>query len=93
MFGGDSQVRFKTSRGWRTVDQLSNGIAHESKVGYTSLSQNVRKQVLKDAELVSSDKIRGAHWHFFRSGVTGKGGATPQLLEFLKENNVPYTIH
>ena len=93
MYKGDSQIEFNTSRGRRVVDQLSKGIAHESKVGYQSLSQGIRKQVLKDAELVANHEIAGAHWHFFRSGVTGKVGATPQLLDFLTKNGIKYTIH
>ena len=93
MYKGESQVEFKTSRGRRVVDQLSKGIAHESKVGYTSLSQSVRTQILKDAELVARGEVKGAHWHFFRSGVTGKVGATPQLLDFLKQNDISHTVH
>ena len=93
-YGGKSQQRRHTTRGWRIIDQLSDeGIAHESKVGYTSLTQRTRSQILKDAELVANKKIIGAHWHFFRSKETGKIGATQQLLEFLEENGIPYTIH
>ena len=93
MFGGRPQVYFKTSQGGRYIDQLADGIAHESKVGYTTLSKRIKIQVLKDAELIKMGKIDGAHWHFFTSGVTGRGGASQPLLDFLTENGIEYTIH
>jgi hypothetical protein len=52
--GGQSQVFFRTSTGARYVDQLVNGVAHESKVGYTSLTQDTAKQIAKDMELAQS---------------------------------------
>lgn len=93
LVGGDSQVYFKTSQGGRYIDQLSDGIAYESKVGYTSLTEFVRKQVLKDAELIKTGQINGAQWNFFTSDVTGKIGASKQLLEFLEQNGIKYVIH
>ena len=93
-YGGTQQEPFQTSRGRRIVDVLSSsGIAHESKVGYTSLTQRTRSQILKDAELVANGTIKRSHWHFFRSQETGKVGATQQLLDFLKENGIRYTIY
>jgi len=50
-------------------------------------------QVLKDAELINTGRVEGAHWHFFTSGVTGKGGASQPLLDLLSENGISYTIH
>lgn len=94
LVGGDSQQYKMTSLGRRFIDQLSpDNIAHESKVGYTTLTQRVKTQILKDAELIKTEEINGAHWHFFTSGVTGKGGASQQLLDFLTENGIKYTIH
>lgn len=93
LFGGQPQDYFKTTNGDRYVDQLADGIAHESKVGYTSLSKRVKTQITKDAELINSGQIDGAHWHFFTSGVTGKGGASGPLLDYLTENGIAYTIH
>ncbi len=48
---------------------------------------------MKDAELITRGEINGAHWHFFRSGVTGKIGASKPLLDLLKEKGIKYTIH
>lgn len=92
-YGGESQVYRQTSMGGRYIDQLAKGIAHESKVGYTTLNKRVKTQILKDAELINNGTFDGAHWHFYRSSITGKIGASQELLDFLKLYNIPYTIH
>ncbi len=93
MYGGRPQAYFKTTQGGRYIDQLADGIAHESKVGYVTLTNRIRTQILKDAELIRIGQIDGAHWHFFTSGITNRGGASRPLLDFLKENGIAYTIH
>ena len=50
--GGELKVFFRTSQGARYVDQLVNGVANESKVGYQTLAQNLATQISKDAELI-----------------------------------------
>lgn len=90
---GESQKRFTTSLGDRVVDRFSKNIAHESKVGYRSLDKFTKKQVLKDAELISSGQIKGAEWHFFTSSVTGKGGASKPLQNLLRKSGIKYTRH
>ncbi len=94
LVGGKSHAYRKTSLGARFIDQLSpDNIAHESKVGYTTLTRFVKKQILKDAELIENGTINGAIWHFFKSGVTGKGGASQPLLRFLTKHGIKYIIH
>lgn len=93
LLGGESQVTMRTSLGVRYVDQLVEGIANESKVGYTSLTSSVKTQIAKDAELVATEQVKGAVWHFFKSPVTGKVGATKQLIKELEKNNIQYIIH
>ena len=94
LVGGESQVYKMTSLGKRFIDQLSeNNIAHESKVGYTTLTARIKTQILKDYELINTGEINGAHWHFFKSGVTGKAGASQPLMDFLKLHGIEYTIH
>lgn len=68
-------------------------VAHESKVGYTSLSNFVRKQIDKDAALRKAGQVDGVKWHFFKSAKTGKIGATKNLREYLKKKKVPYQYH
>lgn len=68
----------------------SNNIAHESKVGYTTLTSFVKKQILKDAGLIRTGEIDGACWHFFTSGITEKGGPSQPLIDFLLKNNIQY---
>lgn len=69
----------RLNMGGRFVDQLADGVAHESKVGYTSLRKRVKTQILKDAELVSRGKVDDAVWHFYRSNATGKIGPSEPL--------------
>lgn len=54
--GGQSQVYFSTSLGGRYVDQLIDGTANESKVGYTSFTTSVQTQIAKDVELMNSGR-------------------------------------
>ncbi|MBI3447898.1 MAG: hypothetical protein HY049_03100 [Acidobacteria bacterium] len=91
--GGESQVFFQTSQGARYVDQLVNGVANESKVGYTSLTQSVTTQIAKDAELIQSGKVDGAVWHFFTSPVTGQVGPSGPLLQALQNAGITVVIH
>ncbi len=93
LVGGKSQKYFQTSRGGRFIDQFSKGVAHESKVGYTSLSSRVKTQVLKDAELLKNGQINKSVWHFYKSSVTGKIGPTKPLKNFLSNNKIKYKIH
>jgi RHS repeat-associated protein len=91
--GGESQVYFKTSQGARYIDQLANGIANESKVGYTSLTPNVQLQIAKDVELLQTQQIQGSTWHFFTSPVTGIGGPSQPLLNALQQAGIKVVIH
>jgi hypothetical protein len=91
--GGESQVAFRTSLGRRAVDQLVRGVAHESKVGYASLTKSVARQIAKDVELIGSREIQGATWHFFRSSVTGRIGPSAPLRQALEEAGMRIVIH
>jgi hypothetical protein len=91
--GGDSQVFFRTSKGARYVDQLVNGVAHESKVGYTTLTRSVSRQIAKDVELLGSKEIQGSVWHFFKSPQTGLGGPSGPLRKALEDAGIGIVIH
>ncbi len=90
--GGVSQVRKSTSYGDRIIDQLADAVAHESKAGCKYLDEFTKKQILKDAELITIGEIKDATWHFYKSGVTGKDGASKPLLDFLTEHVIKYII-
>lgn len=78
---------FRTTMGNRYVDRLINGVADEAKAGVNvGLTSSIRRQVLKDAELLATGQLRGAQWHFFQ-------GAQDDLLMFLKDNGIGYTVH
>lgn len=53
--GGEGHAFFPTTDGPRYVDRLVGGVAHESKVGYTSLTSGIARQIAKDVELLSTD--------------------------------------
>lgn len=91
--GGEPQVYFRTSQGGRCVDQLVGGVANESKVGYTSLTKDIARQIAKDFELVQTGQIKSSTWHFFASPVTGAGGPSAPLLQALKDAGFGVVIH
>ena len=84
---------FETSKGKRIVDQYADDVAHESKVGYQSLTKGIKAQIQKDAELIKKENVDGATWHFFESPVTGKGGPSKPLMDELKKNDIKVEIH
>lgn len=51
------------------------------------LPHSFKKQIEKDAELLSNKRVEGVVWHFFRSPVTGQVGASAPLLRELENNN------
>lgn len=94
--GGVSQKYFETKvgDGGRFVDQFVNGVAHESKVGYTTLTKDIKMQIAKDIELLNS-KTSGVNkvvWNFFESPTTGKAGASKPLLKALEDAGIETTI-
>jgi hypothetical protein len=91
--GGKPQAFFRTTSGGRYVDQLVDGVAHESKVGYASLTSDIRLQVAKDAELVATRQVAGYTWHFFRSPVTGRIGPSAPLRRALELAKIGVEVH
>ena len=66
---------------------ISSRITHEAKGGLNvKLTRFVERQILKDAELIQSGQIRGAHWHFFQ-------GAQSDVLELLTKYRIDYTVY
>jgi len=91
--GGKPQAYFKTSMGGRYVDRLAEGVAHESKVGYTTLTSNIQRQIAKDAELMATGKVDEVVWHFFQSPVTGLVGPSGPLEEALDAAGISWVVH
>lgn len=93
--GARREVTIQTSDGVRRIDVLTReGLAIESKVGRTSLTSSVKRQVLKDAEILN-DPTSGVNqiiWEFSRSATTGKVGPTPSLRAFLEANGIGIRI-
>jgi len=93
LVGGQSQVQKKTSLTFRRIDQLDGLHAHEAKVGFVSNSESYRIQAKKDAELIRTGQIESSTWHFLRSEITGRIGASQSFLDFLTEMGINYVIH
>jgi hypothetical protein len=79
--------KLRTNLGTRSPDRTLNRIIHEAKGGFNvKLEGKLRTQILKDAELLRKGKVRGVHWHFFQ-------GAQPEILRFLEQNGIGYTVY
>jgi RHS repeat-associated protein len=77
----------QTTLGNRIPDFLVDGISYEAKAGVNvGLTSSIRKQVLKDAELILTKRINGAEWHFYQ-------GAQKELLDFLSQNGIRSVVH
>lgn len=77
----------------RSVDTLTDGIAHEAKLGYVRLTPSVEKQIRSDAYLIKEGEIDGAHWHFFASSRTNSIGASTAVLDLLDDLDIAYSTH
>ena len=87
-FGGKAKAFFTPSGEKRVFDEFSSGIGRESKVGYQSLTSFNKAQIDKTAELLSSGQISRAENYFFTSPVTGKGGASSNLLSYAEGKGI-----
>jgi len=77
----------------RLVDLLDGGTAHTVKAGYVTLTEQVKRQILTDAWLLSTGVIDAAHWHFVMSARTLTLGADDRVLALLDEAGIDYTVH
>lgn len=91
--GGQSQTYFNTWYGPRFIDQLVNAVAHESKVGYTSLTREIARQIGKDWYLMRAGKVESVVWHFYRSPITGRIGISGRLRDALEAAGIIIQIH
>lgn len=94
--GARREVSKSTSDGTRYIDVLTReGTAVESKVGRTSLSKSVKRQINKDIEL-RNDPTSGVNnvvWEFSKSPITNKTGPTKPLKKYLEDNNIEIIIN
>jgi hypothetical protein len=90
LVGGTAQKMFETSIGKRFIDRFveAERWAHESKVGYKTLTHDTKIQINKEIELIRDKVIRGSTWHFSESPVTGRIGASAPLAEYLENGGI-----
>ncbi len=67
------------------------GIARESKAGRISLSDRIRSEIERDAQLV--DEGIQVEWHFFRSPITQKIGPSQRLRDELEGAGIKVFEH
>lgn len=94
--GARTEVTLPTLQGVRRLDVLTpSGLAIESKVGLTSLSSDIRTQIIKDVELLNDplQPVNSLRWEFSRSPVTGKVGPNLSLENFLRQNGIEVIIN
>lgn len=53
----------------------------------------IRAERAKDAELIATEQVRGATWHFFQGPVTGHGGPSAPLRQALEQAGIGIVIH
>jgi RHS repeat-associated protein len=91
--GAEAEVGFQTKLGLRRIDVLtSEGLAIESKVGYTSLTSSIEMQIAKDQLLLQSGRISGLRWVFTASNVTGRVGPSGPLAAALEKARIPWSL-
>lgn len=89
--GARTEVYQPTSLGGRYFDVLTpQGLAIESKVGRTSASKFIRRQIAKDYELLQKGRVNAIEWEFTRSAVTGKVGPTGPLRQALQNAGITW---
>jgi hypothetical protein len=89
--GSKREVHISTTDGSRYIDVLTKeGLAIESKVGRVSLSKSVKRQILKDLEILRdpTTPVSKLMWEFSKSPTTGKIGPTKALYEFIQKQKV-----
>ncbi|HEU5004348.1 MAG TPA: RHS repeat-associated core domain-containing protein, partial [Actinomycetota bacterium] len=91
--GANIEQTFQTALGARRVDVLTqDGLAIESKVGYTSLTKSIQLQIAKDQLLMQNPAISGVEWVFSASAVTGQVGPSGPLAEALDKAGIAWSI-
>lgn len=61
--------------------------------GIPNYKRGISMQIEKDAWLLKEKRVKKVVWHFFRSDITGKVGASKPLLELLEKNGIVYIIY
>jgi hypothetical protein len=96
LLGSPAPVYITTASGQqRKLDALDpDGLFHEAKFGYTSKTESVERQIIKDLELIqNAEQVKGVVWHFFRDSRNGKIGPSKPLRKQLERRGILVVIH
>ncbi|MET0494507.1 MAG: hypothetical protein ABW000_15405 [Actinoplanes sp.] len=82
------------------VQDDNSFVLHEVKTGVPTWTESLIDECLKDAWSLTDEgkrthnkNISGVRWHFVAHAQFNSVGIHPPLLECLKNNNIPFTIH
>lgn len=91
---GGVRKYFRTGLGGRIIDRWVelDRAGFEAKVGYKSLTMEIRTQIAKDAWLLKNKIASEYTWYFYRSPVTGLAGASQPLLDELAKAGIKFVI-
>jgi RHS repeat-associated protein len=86
LYGGAKKTFTTLTGKTRFVDIFSKGVAYESKVGYKSATEFIKKQFAKDLELLAEGgEVKEVIWTFMKSPKTGQVGASKPLLKMFED--------
>jgi len=92
--GSDIEQSFETSLGGRRIDVLTpEGLAIESKTGYTSLTPTVAREIAKDKLLLQdqNNEINAVKW-IFSGNRFGESGLSGPLADALNEAGISHEV-
>jgi hypothetical protein len=92
--GAAIEQGIRTGLGWRVIDVLTTGgAAIESKLGRTSLTRSVQRQLAKDQWLLANERrVTSVEWQFSRSSATGQIGPTQPLIDALNNAGIRWSL-
>ncbi|WBW95949.1 HNH endonuclease [Oceanirhabdus sp. W0125-5] len=91
---GGVRKYYRTENGGRYVEVLSEGIAHETNVGYQCLSAEVKKKIDKDVLIRdNNEEVQELVWHFFDDGTNERQGPSKQLKEYLESKGIRVEVY
>jgi hypothetical protein len=92
--GKEQRVPTQENGKWRLLDAMDkHDVAHQAYIGPKSLNNDVRNQMLKDAELIRQGKVKGVVWHFFRRTGESSAGPSASLKRELQKHGIIIVVH
>jgi hypothetical protein len=75
------------------ADRAKWGVRHESKRGYTRLTDSLLRQLKEDVDARNRGYYTSIFWHFFPDAETGRIEIAPDLLEAMEMSGIKHVLH